>query len=69
MQQLKLSDYYSAEDEAANKIAFAKYMDNKEATQQYLDGVMMIKMFVEPNRMTQWNLTNRIKKLRENCVK
>jgi hypothetical protein len=33
MQQLKLSDYYSAEDEAANKIAFAKYMDNKEATQ------------------------------------
>jgi hypothetical protein len=32
MKQLKLSDYYSAEDEAADKIAFAKYMDNKEAT-------------------------------------
>lgn len=52
MKKLRLSDYYTAEDEAADKIAFAKYLDNKEQTQQYLDGMMMIKMFVEPNRMT-----------------
>ena len=32
MKQLKLSDYYSAEDEAADRIAMAKYLDNKQAT-------------------------------------
>jgi hypothetical protein len=31
MKKLNLADYYTAEDEAADKIAFAKYLNNKGA--------------------------------------
>lgn len=31
--------------------------------------MMMIKMFVEPNRMTQWSITNKAKKHREKVIK
>ena len=68
MQELNINDYV-AENADRNRQILKFVFNQTKGITQTLDGVKMIENFVEPNKMTQWNLTKKKKKLREAAIK
>jgi hypothetical protein len=69
MKHLNIDDYYSQADKERDIAAIGAFFDKKKAQTKCLDGVKMIKLFVENNRMSQWQVSKKTRKLRENFVK
>ena len=52
MKELKLSDYYSEADKKRDIAAIEAFFDKKKKAEKHLDGIKMIGMFVNNNRMS-----------------
>ena len=64
MKVLRVEDYYSEADKQKDIQAIGAFIDKRKGN-KCLDGKKMIELFVKENKMTQWNLTKKTKKLRE----
>lgn len=64
MKVLRVEDYYSEADKQKDIQAIGAFFDKRKGN-KCLDGKKMIDLFVKENKMTQWNLTKKTKKLRE----
>ena len=69
MQELSVGDYYTGDDREKDEKAIQFFFNKDSGAARHLDGVRMIKQFVQPNRMTQWSLTKKTKKIREGAIK
>ena len=64
MRVLKVEDYYSEADKQKDIQAIGAFFDKTKGN-KFLDGKKMIELFVKENKMTQWDLSKKTKKLRE----
>lgn len=69
MKELRLDDYYSQADKDKDIAAIGAFFAKNKNESKCLDGVRMIDLFVKSNKMTQWQLSKKTKKIRENEVK
>lgn len=71
MEQLNMEEYRGFGDTEEERQTIQKLFDRQAAARQnkHLDGIKMISEFVAPNRMTQWKVSNKAKRLREECIK
>ena len=71
MEKLNMEDQTGLGETEEERRTIQKLFDRQAAARKnkHLDGVKMISEFVAPNRMTQWKVSNKAKRLREECVK